>query len=517
MVNDAPSPVPDRGDLDPDRELLARVRAGDDAAFGELFSRHADAVRRFALRLVSDPVEADDLTAEAFFRVLQAIRRGSGPTEHVRTYLLTVARRVVWEWSERRRDVPVEDEELSRRVEPYADNAGPHAEQYLIGRAFRSLPERWRTVLWRVEVEGERPATVASHFGLTANAMSALARRAREGLRAAYLQAHLSDAETARHCRSVRPKLGAYTAGQVTGSELSRIRKHLAGCGSCRALHADLTDVCTGLRSYAGLLALPAAAALIGHQLAAAIPPVAAVTGASAAGGVTSLSAPAVVGKSVLLAGRVKLLLAAASVAAVGVIGLSVGPLTTGGPGLAVVRPDQNDRGQVLALCTPQASTDTSGRAATASSSSRGTVVAGSSADSPGPANQPVRAVPAHLPRQPAQQGDNSAPVQAGSPAEGSVATPQTDPQGGTALAPPDTTVQRDLSLTSTVPTSGPVTVLGRPTTTTSTSPTDAPVKVLAPTITSTTTPGSTTPTTTAPAKSIPPAPPSPGKPGRTT
>ena len=109
------------GDADFDRELLARVSAGDDGAFGELFTRHADAVRRFALRHVREHAEADDLTAEAFFRVLQAIRRGNGPTDHVRTYLLTVARRVAWEWSGRRRDVPVEDEELSLRVEPFPD------------------------------------------------------------------------------------------------------------------------------------------------------------------------------------------------------------------------------------------------------------------------------------------------------------------------------------------------------------------------------------------------------------
>jgi RNA polymerase sigma factor (sigma-70 family) len=131
------------GDADVDRELLARVRAGDDAAFGELFTQHADAVRRFALRHVREHAEADDLTAEAFFRVLQAIRRGNGPTDHVRTYLLTVARRVAWEWSGRRRDVPVEDEELNRRVEPLPDVTARRPEHTLISRAFCGR-SRWR-------------------------------------------------------------------------------------------------------------------------------------------------------------------------------------------------------------------------------------------------------------------------------------------------------------------------------------------------------------------------------------
>ncbi|NUT91156.1 MAG: sigma-70 family RNA polymerase sigma factor [Saccharothrix sp.] len=319
------------GDADFDRELLARVRAGDDAAFGELFSRHADAVRRFALRHVREHAEADDLTAEAFFRVLQAIRRGTGPTDHVRTYLLTVARRVAWEWSGRRRDVPVEDEELSRRVEPFPDATASRAEHTLISRAFTSLPERWRSVLWQVEVEGARPAAVAPSFGLSPNAMAALARRAREGLRAAYLQAHLAEDSGPRACSSVLSKLGTYTAGGVQGAEQRRIRKHLQTCSSCNALHAELTEVCSSLRAHAASIAVPVAA--------------------------TALMAPAVLGKAAWLTGRVKLVLAGvASAAAVGLFGMLAGAFT-GGPGPALLQtgPQGTDGDNVLALCSTHA------------------------------------------------------------------------------------------------------------------------------------------------------------------
>ena len=320
-----------------DRELLARVRAGEDAAYGELFSRHADAVRRFSLRHVREPAEADDLTAEAFFRVLQAIRRGTGPTDHVRTYLLTVARRVAWEWSGRRRDVPVDDEELSRRVEPYADATAQRAEYTLIGRAFTSLPERWRTVLWQVEVEGERPSAVAPLFGLSANAMSALARRAREGLRAAYLQAHLAEDHGEESCASVLVKLGSFTAGGVQGAEHRRIRKHLRTCARCTALHAELTEVCSTLRAHAAHLGVPAAAtALVGAQVASV----------------------AVAGKAAWLGGRVKLVLAgAASAAAVGVFSLLAG-LFTGSPGPGVIRADQDaPHGLQLVITTSDTTT----------------------------------------------------------------------------------------------------------------------------------------------------------------
>jgi RNA polymerase sigma factor (sigma-70 family) len=243
-----------------DRALLERLRSGEDAAFGELFARHSSAVRRLAFGLVSDRSEAEDLTAEAFFRVLQAIRRGSGPNDNVRGYLLIVARRVAWEWRSRRRDVPVSDEELTHRAGANPDTSGQSTERNLITRAFTSLPERWRSVLWKVEVEGERPAVVANNFGLSPNATAALARRARQGLRAAYLQAHLTADRSGAGCRSVLEKLGAYTAGSIKGSERRRIRAHLGGCPSCTTMHAELRDVCSGLRAHAAMVAAPLAA-----------------------------------------------------------------------------------------------------------------------------------------------------------------------------------------------------------------------------------------------------------------
>jgi len=242
--------------------LLERLRAGEDAAFGELFTRHSAAVFRLALGLTTDRAEADDLTAEAFFRVLQAIRRGAGPVDNVRGYLLIVVRRVAWEWSMRRRDVPVSDEELTYRAPSDPDTSGQFTERNLIRRAFTSLPERWRKVLWKMEVEGERPAAVATNFGLSPNATAALARRARQGLRAAYLQAHLTAERSATGCRSVLEKLGAYTAGSTSGIERRRIRAHLATCQTCTAMHAELRDVFVGLRPHSGLHVVPALAVL---------------------------------------------------------------------------------------------------------------------------------------------------------------------------------------------------------------------------------------------------------------
>ncbi|MFD4251816.1 sigma-70 family RNA polymerase sigma factor [Amycolatopsis thermoflava] len=310
MTDDAAVPEQRLASED-EQALLSRLRSGEDAAFRELFELHASAVRRLARSLAADSSEAEDITAETFFRVLQALRRGNGPKEHIRAYLLTVARRVSWEWHGARRDVPVSDDELTHRAGAGADAHARTAEHSLITTAFTSLPERWRTVLWQTEVEGEQPAVVAPHFGLSANATAALARRARQGLRAAYLQAHLAMNRISDvSCRGVIEKLGGYTAGSVTGAEARRIRGHLLGCASCRAMHAELRDVCSSLRAHAGVVAL-------------LVPATAVAAGTAAGGGATS---GVLTTLKTMLVSKLKIGVALASTTAAGVVGFAVGP-----------------------------------------------------------------------------------------------------------------------------------------------------------------------------------------------
>ncbi|OZM70054.1 RNA polymerase subunit sigma [Amycolatopsis antarctica] len=322
-----------------EQALLRRLREGEDAAFGDLFEQHAAAVRRLARGIASDSSEAEDITAETFFRVLQALRRGAGPRDHVRAYLLTVARRVCWEWHGARRDVPVTDDELTFRAGAGADSSARTPEHTLITSAFTSLPERWRTVLWQTEVEGEQPAVVAPHFGLSPNATAALARRARLGLRAAYLQAHLKVSRSSVACRGVVEKMGGYTAGSVTGAEARRIQSHLVGCQSCRSTHDELRDVCSSLRAHAGAIVflVPAAGLSFGGMtgIGTASSTSAAVTAVSEGGAVaasgaaagTSGGGVAAAAKGLFLGAKMKVGLAVASTAAVGALGISVVPV----------------------------------------------------------------------------------------------------------------------------------------------------------------------------------------------
>jgi RNA polymerase sigma factor (sigma-70 family) len=129
--------------------------------------------------------------------VLGQLRRGGGPDGAFRPYLFTTVRRVAIDRfrAEGRLVVSGEMEAFDPGV-PFADPAVAQLERTMIARAFASLPERWRTVLWHTDIDGARPAEVAALLGVTANGVAALAYRAREGLRQAYLQMHQNLAES---------------------------------------------------------------------------------------------------------------------------------------------------------------------------------------------------------------------------------------------------------------------------------------------------------------------------------
>ena len=143
---------------------------------------------------------------------------------------------------------------------PFQDTAVAAFESGAAAKAFASLPERWQLVLWHLEVEGQKPADVAPLLGMSPNSVSALAYRAREGLRQAFLTMHLSDiSET--DCRWVNEHLGAYVRNGLAKRESTKVRAHLDDCRRCTAMYLELTEVNSNLRGIIAPLLLGAAAA----------------------------------------------------------------------------------------------------------------------------------------------------------------------------------------------------------------------------------------------------------------
>lgn len=87
------------------------------------------------------------------------------------------------------------------------------------------------------------PQAVAPILGLTANGVSALAYRAREVLRTAWLQAHVTDAGATADCRWVTGRLGENARDSLTSKEKTRFDTHRDECERCGLLASEVDEV----------------------------------------------------------------------------------------------------------------------------------------------------------------------------------------------------------------------------------------------------------------------------------
>ncbi|MFF9175740.1 sigma-70 family RNA polymerase sigma factor [Streptomyces sp. NPDC014793] len=424
-----------------DGELIHRMRTGDDSAYEELYRRHADAVRRYARTCCRDAHTADDLTAEVFAGMLQAVRGGAGPEYAVRAYLLTSVRRVAAHWARTaRREQLVDDfavfaQQAARPVEGAGDEAVDvgadvralhEAEQSMALRAFRSLPERWQAVLWHTEVEDESPSEVAVLFGLDANGTRVLASRAREGLKQAYLQAHVSSALTAdEECARYADQLGTYARRKLRLRAERGLRKHLEECARCRLAAAQIEEVAGGIPAvvpvavigwlgtagYGKVLGIIAGGAGAGAAGAAAAGGSSAGSGAGAGGAAAAegLGAPVKAG-------------IAAGVVAVAAAAVALALVNDGHPAREVAGPAPS----APVVRTPRPSVSPPTRPAPPASPAATTKppVAAPLAPATGTSPAPASSAPAPAPEPP----DAPRPTSAPSPAPSPTATPSPAP-----------------------------------------------------------------------------------------
>jgi DNA-directed RNA polymerase specialized sigma24 family protein len=178
-----------------DAELLNTIRSGDAGPFELLRARHAAAARYLAGHVVREPAAADAVVDVAFAQVLDAIRRGGGPTDAFRPYLLTAVRRAAREGGAGGAPIPTDEQQIPDPGQLLIDPAVASLEGSPAVPAFLSLPERWRAVLWHTEIEGATPAEAAPLLGLSAASVTELADRARDGLARAHLRLRLAAGE----------------------------------------------------------------------------------------------------------------------------------------------------------------------------------------------------------------------------------------------------------------------------------------------------------------------------------
>ncbi|WP_182881976.1 sigma-70 family RNA polymerase sigma factor [Microbispora sp. H10949] len=226
-----------------DVELLEAVRGGDTAAYGTLYRRHSTAARSLARQLTQSEEAVENLLVEIFARVLELVRRGGGPASAFRPYLLASLRRYA--------ATGVVD--LADGDSLYVDPELKGLERAPLARAYLSLPERWRMVLWHVEVEGADPAEAGPLLGLSGRATVELTGRARRALREAYVRLRL-DGGPREECRPVLITILRYLENGLPKQEAAEVDGHVAECIDCRSVFLEMVDLTQGLRDVVGQL-----------------------------------------------------------------------------------------------------------------------------------------------------------------------------------------------------------------------------------------------------------------------
>lgn len=256
-----------------DADLAVRAGGGDIPAFEELYRRHVQAAWRVAQAVTGNPHDAADAVSDAFTRVFQALPNRLQGGDNFRPYLLASVRNASIDVLRRAgRTAPSDKEDvLDTPVvgrEP-SDLVLAEVDSDMVAAAFRSLPERWRTVLWLTEVENMPPREVAVLLGVSANGVAQLAVRARAGLRERFLQAHLHHGEVRKECRATVSNLGAYAGGGLAPRDVSKVDQHLASCDACRARVGELEALSQTLHRSVPPVPLFLAAAVAGKWIAA--------------------------------------------------------------------------------------------------------------------------------------------------------------------------------------------------------------------------------------------------------
>lgn len=179
-------PGPDAGTAAAEAAVLARIRAGDGAAFRELVDRHVAVLLSIARRMLKSEGDAEDIVQEALVRVWHhagTLELGPGG---LRPWLRRVVTNLCLDHLRRHRltsvvaDVPetpeapeqsrgLEEADLSTRVEA----------------ALAALPERQRVALTLFHYEGLSQIEVGDMLGISDEAVESLLARARRSLKVA--------------------------------------------------------------------------------------------------------------------------------------------------------------------------------------------------------------------------------------------------------------------------------------------------------------------------------------------
>ena len=173
---------------------VARAKAGDQAAFGELFSRYERRIYAFVYRMMGNPDDAFDLTQETFLKAYRALDKTDAEL-NVNAWLHRIASNDCMDVLRRRqrlRWLPWEGAKHERASNQREDDPegtliGDET-QRAVGRVLQAMSPRNRQAMVLREYEGLSCEDIGEIMGVSRSAVKSILFRGREEFRKLYAQ-----------------------------------------------------------------------------------------------------------------------------------------------------------------------------------------------------------------------------------------------------------------------------------------------------------------------------------------
>jgi len=218
--------------------MLAQ-RPRTDRAFERLYRHHVREVYRYALVVLPNPEDAEDVTQTTFLNAYRAFERGERP-HSARNWLIAIAHELCQQRvRQQARLHEVGYEEHAEEAVP--DEETPSADD--VRRALAHLAFDQRAALIMREIEDRSYGEIAEILHVSAGAVETLIFRARRALR--------EELEGALTCHEAERAISRKLDGQLGLSERRSLRAHLRECGDCTRFSRSQRAQRTALRALA--------------------------------------------------------------------------------------------------------------------------------------------------------------------------------------------------------------------------------------------------------------------------
>jgi RNA polymerase sigma-70 factor (ECF subfamily) len=225
-------------------------RLGSDRSFERLYRKHVGDVYRYALVVLRNEADAEDVTQTTFMNAYRAYERGERP-QKPQNWLIAIAHNVCrqrFRQSQRRPNEVAFEEELAEAV---VDDDAVSAED--IRRAIGHLAFNQRAALVMRELEGRSYQEIADILEVSVSAVETLIFRARRALR--------EQLEEGITCREAELSISRQLDGRLPRKDRGALRAHLRECDECAGFARSQRAQRGALK---GLAAIPLPTSLTG-------------------------------------------------------------------------------------------------------------------------------------------------------------------------------------------------------------------------------------------------------------